>query len=168
MTIRQVIDGPWTIHCDRIDHFRNNDFAVIATATTLDEAWTLFAVKLEQVGECQDCGIITLSGDGAGCMPCQLRASLVSPTECTICSLSKTNFYHLLCGHRMCRQCAKRCVTDDTVVSVSEEEWRKCPYSCSRRFRINQGLQEIPTSRVCDMNDVENSHQVGVEDSSVV
>ena len=128
----------WSIWTDMFDDARDRS-AVSAEGATLDEAWSLFAAALQQTGECQECGCITLDEDGAGCGPCQARAALLPPTECTICSLSKHNIYHMVCGHKMCRNCALRCET----VKRDGDEYKKCPFGCTRRlFAVNQGLKE--------------------------
>ena len=100
-----------------------------AEGATLEEAWSLFAASLRQTGECQECGGITLDGDGTGCGPCRARAALLPPTECTICSLSKHNIHRTVCGHKTVRR--------------DGAEYKKCPFGCTRRLPVlSQGLKE--------------------------
>ena len=130
----------WRINSGQYD-LRLGEYSIEVTAKTLHEAWVLFMVRVEEVGECPDCGVVTdVNNNGGGCTSCQIRA-VFPPTECTICTLAKANIYHLKCGHRMCRPCAKR-VAIDTDVEEDEGEVRQCPF-CKVHYVLNQGLKEV-------------------------
>ena len=138
----KVVSGPWDL--------QRSEFVIHGKAPSLLKAWLVFQEQMQQVGQCEDCACITHVDDG-GCRPCQIRAALNVGSECTICNLVKTNIYHLRCGHKMCRHCAKRCATDKAR-HCEEGELKKCPFGCTRRFRINNGLQE---DSGCDCSDSE-------------
>ena len=129
-SVWRIIDGEY--------RFLGQSVLVHAAGHTLEEAWLKFSAKLQLIGECKDCGRITR--DGGGCVPCQVRAALPA-TECTICSLQKTNIFHLGCGHKMCRHCAVR------IHRVNEHsKCKKCPY-CATHFRVDRGLMATRCKR---------------------
>ena len=131
----------WRISADKNDLVRGRDVLSVV-GKSLAEAWQQYTARVEQLGQCGECGCITYADEGEGCGACQLRAVTIAPTECTICKLAKTNIYQLLCAHKMCRQCALRCKSHGTV--------RECPFRCARRFRINQGLREEEVGCSCE------------------
>jgi hypothetical protein len=128
---RNIFAGP----CDD----NQGEIAIDVTAPTMMEAWESFCKKLNDVGQCNNCGIITYTADG--CRPCALRSAIGIKVECTICKLSKNNPYQLKCGHSICRDCAKRCAVTGT--DCGGDELRKCPFRCHRPFLIHQGLKEM-------------------------
>jgi hypothetical protein len=120
--IWQISGGPRDVLRDRP--------VLHAEEDTLLEAWRSILEQARNVQECSDCGFIAQLDKG-GCQQCEVRHAFGLQQECGICNQEKDNIYRLLCGHSLCRQCAKRCSP------------RRCPFGCTRTFRLVQGLEEM-------------------------
>jgi len=131
------LDDHWkvTAHCR---DFSNSDIAWVE-AKTFEGAWALYCARMNEVGQCKECNLPTdTKKDNGNCGPCEIRAAL-PPSACSVCAQPRPNMYNLLCGHRLCRDCARRIPIDTGAAA----DWprRKCPFCCYL-FRLSSGMAE--------------------------
>ena len=84
--------------------------AICVEHSTMLAARSQFRRLLEEIGECNTCGLILYAEDGGfRCQECEMRSSLRQPlaVECCVCMEERWNMYNLCCGHQLCYGCAK-------------------------------------------------------------